>query len=271
MSACLVVRLSFKWLGKYYSRFQESTQQDLTYSISDSVIGAGIGVSYSCARAQGAILLPRAQTARVDLIDTMSIRRYIKQNIDAWYSFARDQEFGEEQAPEGSIRLVYGCDKSASWAAAAFTESSSSGSVFFNGGLTGGPLAELRGSWSLHHCASAEVNEGPMPGSPDSFRLGTTPPNAAYNFFPSNCRETVFVRAYTIKRKLAGLMWPLRIAAGAGPRDLDGDDLPEDPGAPAVLVICDDELEGSLRSNERRSPYMAPPTASEDVSATSIL
>jgi hypothetical protein len=222
-------------------------------------------VSYSCARAQGAILLPRGQTARVNLTDTMHIRRYIKENIDAWYDFARDHGFGDEQAPEGSIKLVYGCDKSASWAAAAFTERSYSGSVFFNGGLTGGfgPLAELRGTWSEHRCASAEVNEGPKSATPERFRLRATP-SALSDLFPSNCRETVFVRAYTIKRKLAGFKWPLRIEAGAGPRDLD-DELPEDPGAPAVIAVFDNEPESSLFLQGRRSPYITVPTTSEDV------
>jgi hypothetical protein len=221
----------------------------LNCCISGGVIGAEVGVTYSCSSALGAILLPRAQTARVNLNDTTHLRQYIKQNIDAWYEFALSQGVGEEQAPEGSITLVYGCDKSASWAVAAFTERSSDGSVFFNGGMIAGasPASpQLRGSWSHLRRVGAEFRDGPAP------EIASRPVDTAAavsgvsGIFPSNCRDPIFVRAFRIKRKMVGLKWPLRIRAGAGPRNLDGGDFPEDPEAPTAIAVSNDDAEGSL-------------------------
>jgi hypothetical protein len=247
----------------------------MNWCVSGYPVGAEVGVTYSCSRALGAILLPRAQTARVNLRDTTDLRQYIKENIDSWYNFVRDQKFGEEQAPEGSITLVYGCDKSASWAVAAFTERSINGSIFFNGGIIAGasPVSpQLRGSWSDLRRVGAESREGSTPESASGFIDSEATVSGVSDIFPSNCRHPIFVRTYRIKRKIAGLKWPLRIRAGAGPRNLDGDNPPENAESPAVMAVLDDNdndhPETSLPHTDGRSSFEAVPIGLEQVWAT---
>jgi hypothetical protein len=99
---------------------------------------------------------------------------------------------------------------------------------------------QLRGSWSYLRRIGAESREGFTPETASGLVNPEAPASGVLGVFPCNCRDPIFVRAYRIKRKLAGLKWPLRIRAGAGPRNLDGDDLPEDPEAPEqVWAILD--------------------------------
>jgi hypothetical protein len=188
-------------------------------------IPADAGVSYRCERAQGAILLLRSRTARVNLRNTKHVRAYIKDNIDCWYEFAR-QDFGEEQAPEGSIVLVRGCDKTESWAAAAFTQRSKDASIFFNGGLQGfGPNLKLCGSWSRAASSCAELRDSDArQSSPITRLLLESSPSHLTSKFPPECKECVFVRVFRCWRRFGPLKIPKIIKAGSGPPGFPGND-----------------------------------------------
>jgi hypothetical protein len=171
------------------------------------------------------MLLPRSRTARVDIGDCKLVRDYIKRNIDSWYVFAR-QFFGEEQAPEGSLVLVRGCDKTESWVAAAFTERSVNAGLMFNGGLEpSGPGFKLKGSWKQTTYSFPETRDSEARAAPLTLSIEPTPTVLAAKF-PPECRETVFVRVFKCWRRVGRLKIPKVIKAAAGPHDLpdaDGD------------------------------------------------
>jgi hypothetical protein len=190
----------------------------LNRACSENVIPAGLGMTYKCANSFGAILLLRERMARANLRDTTNVRHYIQQHIDHWYAFARNIGYGEAQLPEGSLVLVRGCDKTTSWALAAFAERSRDASIFFNGGYVsaGGLRVKLSGSWTSS--SSAEHRSGPLAETMahrliDDDRVSASP-------FPPECDQCVFVRVWRIRRRVGPLRIPTFIAAAAEPEDL---------------------------------------------------
>jgi hypothetical protein len=200
--------------------------------IASDPIPAGVGVTYTCSRNLGAMLLPRSRTARVDIGDCKLVRDYIKNNIDSWYGFAR-QFFGEEQLPEGSLVLVRGCDKTESWVSAAFTERSIDAGLMFNGGLEpSGPGFKLKGSWKQTSYSFPETRDSEARAAPLTLSIEPTPTVLAA-MFPPECRETVFVRVFKCWRRVRRLKIPKVIKAAAGPHDL-----PDSDGDPGSLVVA---------------------------------
>jgi hypothetical protein len=62
-----------------------------------------------------AILSFRSNATRAEIQDNDILRQYISENAQSWYSLARKCGIGEDQAPYGSLVLIKGCDKVASW------------------------------------------------------------------------------------------------------------------------------------------------------------
>jgi hypothetical protein len=129
---------------------------------------------------------------------------------------------------------------------------------------------QLRGSWLYRRRVGAEAREGFTPETASGLVDSEDTVSGVSGVFPSNCRDPVFVRAYKIKRKLVGLKWPLRIRAGAGPRNLDGDGLSENPEAPAVMAVLndDDDVETFLPHEDGRFSSKGALTGPEQVWAT---
>jgi hypothetical protein len=178
--------------------------------------------------------------ARVNLRDTKGVRTYIRDNIDHWYAFAR-RLFTEEHAPEGSLVLVYGCDKTASWAAAAFAQASSGVSVSFNGGMEG--QVKLSGSWSQTRSPFLETRDSDNRQSiPQLQLLVDALPSALTSKFPPDCKECVFVRVFKCWRRIGPLKIPKIIKASAGPSILPDSDVDTEM-SPAGLTHTDEEME----------------------------
>jgi hypothetical protein len=182
---------------------------------SSEAIPAGGGITFSCSNKLGATLLLRAAASRADFTDSRFVHEYIVKHIDSWYDYAWTLGYGEVQAPEGSIVLIKGCDKTTSWAHATFAERSREGSVHFDGGYfnVGGEV-RLQGSWA--RAVSAINREAPLDGRDMQATIVpinevptvansvlTNPPNdippAAY--FPAKRTYTVFARMYRIRRR----------------------------------------------------------------------
>jgi hypothetical protein len=197
-------------------------------------------------------LLLRTRTARVNLRDSKRVRTYIRDNIDRWYEFAR-RDFSEEQAPEGSLVLVYGCDKTESWAAAAFTQSSSGVSVSFNGGMQN--QIKLCGSWSRIRSPFFETRDSDKRQSiPPSQLLLDAAPITLTSKFPPECKECVFVRVFKCWRRIGLVKIPKLIRAGAGPSTLPGSDGDAEM-SPVVPVNADEEMgEGAVDILVKREP-----------------
>jgi hypothetical protein len=151
----------------------------------------------------------------VDLDNNHFIHEYIVKHIDSWYEFAWRLGYCDMQAPEGSLVLIKGCDKTNSWAHATFAERAKEASVFFEGGyLNVGGTVRLQGAWS--RAVSAIYREAPLGGrhvqatilsvhnasgsaslSPGNARID----NPLTGLFPEDCPYTVFARVYRIKRR----------------------------------------------------------------------
>jgi hypothetical protein len=183
---------------------------------SDALIAtAGAGITFNCANKQGATLVLRAASTRVNIRDNDHIDEYISKHIDSWYEYASKLGYRKRQAPQGSIVLIRGCDKTSSWAHATFAERSREGSVSFAGGyFSVGGVVHLKGSWI--GAVSAIYREAPLGERPaDSDVLVANAPSRAARsptlavpnhvpiseIFPPECIYTMFARAYQIKRR----------------------------------------------------------------------
>jgi hypothetical protein len=162
-------------------------------------------MTFKCTNSVGATLLLRASAARVDFDDSDVVHEYISRHVDSWYEYLRNRRrYGETQAPEGSLVLIKGCDKTSSWAHAAFAERSKEASVFFNGGFvkdTFGGAIKINGSWA--RSLSAVCREAPL-STPSNFTQPLAPVSndtMVPSSFPPDCVYSVFTRIYKFKRR----------------------------------------------------------------------
>uniref|UniRef100_A0A0W0F4N9 Uncharacterized protein n=1 Tax=Moniliophthora roreri TaxID=221103 RepID=A0A0W0F4N9_MONRR len=99
-------------------------------------VGGGIGVRFS--REQGAVLMPTTGAHRIDCRDRDAFLRYAGKHGVRWYQFVNGKL--SRGAENGSLYLITGMDKSASWETALVNNTSKSQScslVFMTGGLGG--------------------------------------------------------------------------------------------------------------------------------------
>jgi hypothetical protein len=218
------------------------------------------GINFDCSKNLGALLLLRNHSARVDLRNTSIVRDYIRNYLELWYLFARLQGFDDEAAPENSIVLVRGCDKSDSWALAAFAERAQNASIFFNGGIyTGSGGMELRGTWRRHTISSAEHRDGSVVEANAGRRrvdLATSGIWNALGIEPfSACVDCLFVRVFRCRRRWGPFGIPLRIKAQAGPHELPPRSLDSVTGSQTIVASGpgqdddDEEVEVQLDSS----------------------
>jgi hypothetical protein len=164
-------------------------------------------MTFKCSNTNGAVLMLRAPAARVEFGRSPLVEQYAADNYSRWNDFARNGRVSRFYAvPEGGFVLVKGCDKTSSWAHAAFTESSKEASIVFDGEFvkgSGGFNVGLRGSW--HQSVSAVVRESPpQPSSRISFYRNHT---VLSYYSPANV-YTVFARLYKFKRRSMGPLRP---------------------------------------------------------------
>jgi hypothetical protein len=152
-----------------------------------------------CSAQPGAILVLRSPATRADFTDNAVVRSYISQNIDSWYEYARTVR--KYDVPEGSLVLIKGCDKTSSWAHAAFTEPCKEARISFSGSLIkdyAGSVIALYGSWAP--LTPAICRELPLSRSDhDRLILRNVPP--LVTDFPPECVYTVFARYYECERR----------------------------------------------------------------------
>jgi hypothetical protein len=195
------------------------------------------GINFNCSRNLGALLLLRNHSARIDLRNSSTIRSYIRDYLDSWYLFARRQGFDEVDAPENSIVLVRGCDKSDSWALAAFAQRTQNASIFFNGGIYAGAGGmELRGTWKRHTISSAEHRDGSVTEINSGRRRVDLNASAIWDVLGieplSTCVDCLFIRVFRCKRRWGPFGIPLQIKAQGGSHELP----PESPKSMTVVV-----------------------------------
>lgn len=188
------------------------------------------------------------------MLHAKDIVEYIRQNHDAWYSFATNsQTYGLQCKPEDII-MVRGTVKTSAWAVAAYRDSGNhTHNVAFSGQV--GPVADagfqLTSSSTVQ--SSFEHRAGPTPNAarPTSLKpvaSGTSSNHGKYELpelevaatlsreeVPDNARnQTVFLGFYKVKRRY---FLPKKIVANAG-----SDELPpaEDPAQSSGMLMPPD-------------------------------
>jgi hypothetical protein len=155
------------------------------------------------------------------MINGTRIRHYIRQHIDSWYTFA--EQVCDYDIKEGNIMLVTGCDHTAAWAVAAFSERSTAVSIDFRGGFD--PIASggltVSGDWE--NVGTIEHRSGPATSEVDEHELiedGHEGASALANK-SLEYNQTIFLRALRIKRRSFGM--GVKIKAAAKPQDPESD------------------------------------------------
>jgi hypothetical protein len=142
------------------------------------------------------VLLLRERGHRVDLQYNRHIQDYISQNVESWYEFAL-QWYTDEQVGEGRLKLVKGCDKTASWAHAVFKDQRTQGSIYFDGLLVSG---KLQGSWT--RSTTPFYRELPASDDTDPSPMVIESESPDLSHFPRGSNYTAFVRVFDFKPRL---------------------------------------------------------------------
>jgi hypothetical protein len=124
--------------------------------------GISVGYSFTSTSSEAAILALPEGAARQNLRNLTKFRRHAIQNTLRWYQFVNGT-LGRE-APNGSLYLVTGCDKSTTWGIASVSGAFGSSSLSLK--ATAAQIAEARVSYSYSwetRCP-ATVRVGPEPG-----------------------------------------------------------------------------------------------------------
>jgi hypothetical protein len=149
--------------------------------LSTSVVpaGAGAGIEFHASTSEGAILYLPEGASRTNLLNVEKFRNQAIKHSRDWYYFV-NVTLGR-RAPNGSLYLVTGCDKSPSWGVASFSKGQG------GGGLTLkliAQVAQANASYSHAWETTCGVNA----------RYGPYPPN--HDRGVNN--QAVFIRGFTL-------------------------------------------------------------------------
>ncbi|PBK66329.1 hypothetical protein ARMSODRAFT_890651 [Armillaria solidipes] len=172
-------------------------------AISSFVAGGG-GFEFSTSKAEAAILMLPDGGNRYDTKHRSLFQQYATENALSWYIYANSLDHLARQAPNGSLYLVTGCDKTRSWGAAAVSRPSESHTISFR--FVVGPIMEgritLQTSCSTHIGADTRI----YPDHPDST--------------PQQDNQCIFMRGFTItvreKSLMKKLFGPVQLKAIGG-------------------------------------------------------
>src|ERR1700733_1380950 len=119
--------------------------------------GVAAGYSFTSTSSEAAILALPEGAGRQNLRNLTKFRRHAIQNTLRWYQFV-NSTLGRE-APNGSLYLVTGCDKSTTWGIASVSGASGSSSLSLK--AVAAQIAEARVSysysWETHSPATVRV------------------------------------------------------------------------------------------------------------------
>ncbi|KAI5118155.1 hypothetical protein M0805_000534 [Coniferiporia weirii] len=203
------------------------------------VVQAGASIELACSKQQGAALVIKHPAYREDSSRRRALSRYMLQHYPTWLTFARSNL--DQDIRLKDLLLVTGCDLTADWATAAFTDSSQENSISFQVGFSGFASAQARfwGEWSSstrvrHRC-------GPQPLMPPAV-LDAGSRSDVFHADPlSEFNQCIFVRAFRVHERPYFL--PNVIKGSADPKDLGGSrDLDAPPSMSGTVDNAQDGL-----------------------------
>jgi hypothetical protein len=95
---------------------------------------------------------------REDTLSEREFKTWIVKHIDSWFAFARERGMGVDRMEE--IILVTGCDRTKSWANAAFLENLDASQVSF-GVSVENPNSRINFQFLPENAQGAEFHHGP--------------------------------------------------------------------------------------------------------------
>ncbi|KAF9030964.1 hypothetical protein BDZ89DRAFT_1064289 [Hymenopellis radicata] len=146
-------------------------------------LGGGCGFEFSTSSEEAAVLVLPHGSTRYDVLNKSAFERYAAEHAASWYEYVNDPDHLGRQAVNGSLYLVTGCDKTASWGTAAVSKPDDTRAVsltFSTCGFGQGSVA-FRSSWSTQ--LGAETRVFPQDGA----EIDTALEN-----------QCVFIRGFTI-------------------------------------------------------------------------
>lgn len=183
--------------------------------------GVSLSYKFECKSQEGAILVPGSDITLSHVQASSHFREYVRLHHASWHAFAADQ--GRTIAPE-DIVLVIGWLKTSEWAVAAVANRGKSHAISFG---AQGSIASAE--FGIEHSAEAVMSvsqrSGPKRGADES-------PDELAGRKRDQC---LFVRYYKVKYRR---FLPMKITAGAEPRDANDFDDPDTLSPPCGKCIA---------------------------------
>ena len=200
-------------------------------------------VSFQLTGDQGAALLTKYPTYREDIQRERTFEEYTKEHYDSWVAFARETGHGRDIKPV----LVTGVNMTKDFAMMSY--SNNGGALASEFAISSPGVAFAWGTWRT--TGVVHTNCGPQlcrPPSPAQTVDSTTPGNSHTETTLDEFNQCVFVRYYTMRKRL-GIPRVIKAAAGPHNPGLGGRDDEEpslevqynsDSGSDAISDLFDD-------------------------------
>ncbi|KAK0484733.1 hypothetical protein IW261DRAFT_853820 [Armillaria novae-zelandiae] len=163
-----------------YKEFSAGISADAT-----GLAGAEASFEFTTSKESAAVLcLPNSATKH-EILNKAVIKAYATANGAAWYNYVNSPEYLGREAPNGSLYVVTGCDKTDSWGTAAVSKPSRSRSVqlrFMAAGVAGGDIGASH-MWSSGFSADTRVY--PLPST-------------SYPYPVDRENQCIFARGFTL-------------------------------------------------------------------------
>ena len=174
-------------------------------------LGPGAKMKFALTQGQGATLLTKHDIHREDIERVDRFKTYIKKYYDSWLGFARENEHGDVRPI-----LVTGVHLTRDFAMIAYSDSETHMECEFSVEVPAvvSGHASLWGSWSTPELVHKTCGPDPLRIQGNSSSDQSPTPDST---IPAENNQCVFIRYYTIRRKL---FIPMVIKAGAGPHQL---------------------------------------------------
>ncbi|PBK66406.1 hypothetical protein ARMSODRAFT_1048373 [Armillaria solidipes] len=158
------------------------TSAEVNYTeISAGISADAIGTTKEAA---AILCLPNSATKH-EILNKAAIKAYATANGAAWYNYVNGPQYLGREAPNGSLYVVTGCDKTDSWGTAAVSKPSHSRSVrlsFIAAGMAGG---DIRASHAWSAGFSADTRVYPLPST-------------SYPYPVDRKNQCIFARGFTL-------------------------------------------------------------------------
>ncbi|KAA1470055.1 hypothetical protein DENSPDRAFT_879420 [Dentipellis sp. KUC8613] len=248
--------------GPYMSRSVVAAEIDTPFAV--PMAGGQISLKFSCARRRGAVLVLPENAQRTDTRSRAAYEDYTREHCEQWLALTERLRLGLRL--EDHI-LVTGCDRTTTWAVAAFTSVDFDSKISLSVDFAGVGSASFASSMSWTHDGSAQYNWGPDQRSPVSTAeltravtgggdiSSSSSANQLHKPINTEFNQCVFIRGFRAKRRSRFL--PVKLKAAAEPVDLKKS--PDDDSDRGEGAVSSEEagITGDFRNLKREIEVIA--------------